>query len=232
MTPALVSDRVGDLVARRPARARLFEQLGIDYCCGGRRLLDEACRERGLDPVTVAVLMAAVDDTGSGLIEDDWGRATLVELCDHIVDVHHAYLRRELPRLSALLAKCVRAHADERPELPETRATFERLRDELELQLVAEECTVFAACRRFAAGEPLVRGVGGALAEFEAEHTRTGALLARLSSLTRGYDSEGALCTTHRAALHALRDLAHDLHEHIHEENNILFPRARAVFGP
>ena len=222
---------VGTLVAERPARARLFEQLGIDYCCGGRRPLADVCRERGLDAATVAVLLDAAGDE-RGLVESDWGRASLQDLCDHIVHVHHAFLRRELPRLSGLLARCERAHADEHPALTEVRETFERLRLELEHHLVEEERTLFPACRRLAAGETGSPLPGGAFERFEDEHAATGALLQRLSTLTRGYDVADALCNTHRAAMDGLAELDHDLREHIHEENNILFPRALAMTEP
>ena len=222
---------VGDLVAERPARARLFEQLGIDYCCGGRRTLGEVCDERGLDAATVAVLLDAAEND-RGLIGSDWGRATLSQLCDHIVSVHHAYLRRELPRHTGLLEKCERAHGGERPELGETRATFEGLRVELEQHLAEEERTLFPACRQVAAGESLAPGLVDSLERFAAEHTGTGASLQRLSALTSGYDTDAALCNTHRATLVALAELERDLHEHIHEENNILFPRVLALAQP
>lgn len=214
---------VGDLVAERPARARLFEQLGIDYCCGGRRTLGEACDDRGLDAATVAVLLDAPEDE-RGLIGNDWAQASLGELCDHIVDLHHARLRRQLPRLSELLEKCERAHADDRTELYETRVTFERLRVELEQHLAEEERTLFPACREAAAGQPIDPALLDSSESFVAEHTSTGAALQRLSALTGGYDTETGLCNTHRAAIEALAELERDLHEHIHEENNILFP--------
>jgi regulator of cell morphogenesis and NO signaling len=224
----VASSIIGDLVVERPARARLFEQLGIDYCCGGRRTLAEVCDERGLDAATVVVLLDTTE-SDRGLIGSDWGRASLPELCDHIVDVHHAYLRRELPRLTALLEKCERAHADERPELHEVRATFERLRVELEHHLAEEERAVFPACRAVAAGATLEPGLLERLAD---EHAGAGAALRRLSALTDGYETDTALCNTHRAAVDALAELERDLHEHIHEENNILFPRVLAVAEP
>src|SRR5262245_50330857 len=142
---ARASRLVGDLVAERPTRARVFEQLGIDYCCGGRRPLGDACRERGLDVESVVALL---DDDTNTFDEPDWRRAPLSELCDHIVAVHHDYLRRELPRLAELLAKCERAHGEDRPELVEARETFEHLRAELEHHLADEERRLFPACRR------------------------------------------------------------------------------------
>jgi regulator of cell morphogenesis and NO signaling len=225
MTATLTSRLVGELVAERPTRARLFEHLGIDYCCGGRRPLADACREHGVDAATVAVLLNALDERTYSPAETDWAGASLLDLCDHIVDVHHAYLRRELPRLSELLAKCERAHGADRPELIETRATFARLRAELERHLAEEEQVVFPVCRTLEPGGPPERVLLGSLERLETEHAATGGLLARLSRLTAGYDLGGALCNTHRAALDALAALERDLHEHIHEENNILFPR-------
>jgi regulator of cell morphogenesis and NO signaling len=222
---------VGDLVAERPGRARIFEQLGIDYCCGGRRLLAAACGERGLDPATVAVLLDAVDDEPE-LVGSDWGQASVAELCDHILAVHHASLRRELPRLSQLLEKCERAHGVELPDLYETRATFEVLRVELEQHLVEEERTLFPGCRKLAAGDRPDRALLDNLGRFEAEHAGTGAALGRLAVLTGGYDLASALCNTHRAAIDALAELERDLREHIHEENNILFPRVLALAEP
>jgi len=227
VTPIGTGQLVGDLVAARPARARIFEQLGIDYCCGGRRTLGEICSERGLDAATVAELIDAPSDPG--LIGSDWSQASLAELCDHIVDVHHAYLRRELPRLAELLEKCERAHAAERPELSETRATFDWLRTELEQHLAQEERALFPACRKLTDGQPLDSRLVDSLECFAAEHAGTGASLQRLSTLTDGHDLEAALCNTHRAALEALAELERDLHEHIHEENNILFPRLLAT---
>lgn len=227
--PASTSARVvGDLVAERPARARLFEQLGIDYCCGGRRTLGAVCDERGLDAATVAVLLD-VAESEHGLVGSDWREASLAELCDHIVDLHHAYLRRELPRLTKLLGTCERAHAPERPELREIRATFERLRVDLEQHLDEEERTLFPACRQASAGQPPGPGLLDRLEPLTAEHIGTGALLQRLSALTGGYTTEASLCETHRATIEALGELERDLREHIHEENNILFPRLLAL---
>jgi regulator of cell morphogenesis and NO signaling len=222
---------VGDLVAEHPARARVFERLGIDYCCGGRRTLGDVCDELGLDAGTVSVLLDALE-SDRGEEGRDWTHAPLAELSDHIVDVHHGYLRRELPRLSELLEKSERAHADERPELHETRATFEQLRIDLEQHLAEEERTLFPACGEVAAGRRVEAALVDTFERLAAEHTGTGTLLQRLSMLTGGYDTEAALCNTHRAAIVALAGLELDLHEHIHEENNILFPRLLAAADP
>lgn len=216
------SRTVAELVLERPSRARVFERLGLDYCCGGKSSLSDACEHRGID--TAAAVDALETDTGAEPADaTDWTRAPLDELCDHIVETHHARLREELPRLSALIEKVVRAHGAERPELAELWQTFEALRSTLEAHIADEEDRVFPACR---AGTPLD---AREIAALEHEHATTGAALERLRELTGGHDLATALCNTHRATVDGLRELELDLHLHMHEENNVLFPRALAA---
>ncbi|MGZ4354367.1 MAG: hemerythrin domain-containing protein [Gaiellaceae bacterium] len=142
------------------------------------------------------------------------------ELCEHIVSTHHARLRGELPPLSTLLDKVVKAHGKDDARLVFVRSAFADLRAELEQHIDEEERVLFPA---IAAGDTVTAS------SFEDDHERAGALLERLSELTDGYDLRSALCNTHRATLDALAELQLDLHQHIHEENNVLFPRAAAV---
>jgi regulator of cell morphogenesis and NO signaling len=221
------STTIAELVVEVPARARVFERLGLDYCCGGKRTLADACRERGLDPAAVA---AELDSIALGPDASDWTRRTVAELVDHIVDRHHAYLRRELPRLSELVARSERAHGADHPELAEIRATFERLRSELEHHLADEESSLFPACRQSADRATFV-ATPELLEHLEHEHAAAGTMLERLSQLTDGYDTSRAACNTHRAAIDGLRELELDMHEHVHEENNILFPRVLAALA-
>jgi len=222
------STTVADLVSDRPARARLFEQLGLDYCCGGKRSLEDACRAKGLDVGTVATMLDVLDRSGE--THDDLADATLGEICDHIVAFHHERLRTELPRLSGLLAKVVKAHGAERPELAPVQATYEELRVELEEHMAGEEEHAFPAVRAVEAGGA-ANGLAPRIAELETEHALAGELLQRLSELTDGYSLAGVGCNTHRAALDGLAELQRDLHLHIHEENNVLFPRVAAALA-
>jgi len=231
MTPIDPSTTVAELAVERPQRTRIFEQLGLDYCCGGGRSLETACADEGLDLHTVLVLLEReAEAQASAATDTDWASASVDELVDHIVRDHHGYLRSELPRLSELSAKVRSAHGDERPELIEVAAIFERLRAELEEHAEKEEQGVFPAARLLAAGS----APGAAahdLDELEHEHAEVGAALAELRSLTGGYDAGRALCGTHRALIDGLRELELDTHEHVHEENNILFPRLLAAAG-
>ena len=216
------SRSLAELVLERPAHVRVLERLGLDYCCGGKRSLAEACTERGLDTATVIVFLESELEP-SASESADWTTAPLADLCAHIAQVHHERLRWELPRLADLAERAVVAHGAERPELHEVRDVLLSLRSELEEHIVDEEQRLFPA---ILAGE-----VPGAeeLARLEREHDEAGAALHRLRELTAGYDTEHGLCNTHRALLDGLHGLELDLHQHVHEENNVLFPRARTL---
>jgi regulator of cell morphogenesis and NO signaling len=224
MSAVSTSSTVAELVVDRPSRARVFEQLGLDYCCGGKRPLGEACEERGLDPETVVALLNA-DLAGGAPAGADWARASLGDLREHIVEAHHGYLRRELPRLSTLWEKVERSHGTESPTAHDVRVTFEELRAELESHTAEEERVVFPQLRDVEDGGPVGEELAAELEALVWEHASAGELLGRLRELTGGYDTQLGLCNTHRAAIDGLRELERDLHEHIHEENNILFPR-------
>jgi regulator of cell morphogenesis and NO signaling len=225
---------LAELVLEQPGRTRVFEELGLDYCCGGRSTLEETAARRDLDAKTLAAVIEAAERafTADG-DERDWRQATMGELCDHIVEVHHAFLRRELPRIGELAAKVADRHGDAVPALPELRDEFERLRRDLIEHIEREEDGVFLICQELEAGGEYTGppDVGGALANHEAAHEDVGGALKGLRELGGGYDVERALCTSHRVLMESLRRLEADLHQHIHEENNILFPRLLERLG-
>jgi regulator of cell morphogenesis and NO signaling len=222
---------VAELVVEHPGRARVFERFGIDYCCGGKVSLEHACAARGLDAAAVAgVLEELALDGDEG--EEDWSDAALGDLCDHIVKTHHAYLREELPRLGALVEKVVKAHADAHPELREVEDIFGAIAGELQGHMFVEEAVLFRACRDLETqGSSDVESLAGPVRAMEADHVLTGAGLERLRALTASYTPPPAACNSYIAMLDGLETLERDLHQHIHEENNILFPRALALEG-
>lgn len=215
---------LAELVLDRPSAARVLERLGLDYCCGGRRSLREACADRSLDPDTVAVFLERELDP-VGLEARDWTSAPPAELCAHIVEEHHGWLRGELPRLSHLAGRAASAHGEVQPQLRDLHEEFEQLRSELEEHITEEERELFPA---LTAGRSLD---AAQLEQLRHEHDGTGARLRRLRELAGDYATEKALCTTHRTLLQGLHGLELDLHQHVHEENNILFPRALAAAG-
>lgn len=223
---------LGKLVAEQPGLARTFEELGFDYCCGGKASLADAAAQHGLDARTlVFVLEAEGRALGSDSGERDWREAPFGELCDHIVSVHHAFLRRELPRIEELLGKVVSRHGEAVPTLPQLQEEFQTLHADLIDHIDREEQGLFPLCRGLDGDRQLSPEAMPQLGMHEAAHSNVGETLTRMRELAGGYDTSAALCTTHGVLLEALRGLELDLHQHIHEENNILFVRLRGGLG-
>jgi regulator of cell morphogenesis and NO signaling len=224
---------VGILVAERPARTRIFERLGIDYCCSGDRTLADACRDQDLDPDTVATMLDAAADSGPAAESaTDWRTAPLADLMEHITSTHHAFLRRELPRLDTHLSKVARVHGEEAGWIVDVKDEFDALKEDLESHMQKEETIVFPFIQALANGEttPDTSTLDGdPLALMEAEHDGAGTALKRIRDLSDGYSVPDWACSTFRAAVDGLRELEQDLHQHIHKENNALFPRARSL---
>lgn len=224
---------LGQLVAERPGRARVLEEFGLDYCCGGKDTLGAACESRGISVETVAASLKAADSAPAQEDTTDWTAASMTALCDHIEATHHAYLRKELPRITDLTHKVARAHGDNHPAVYVVRDTYARLRAELEAHMAKEEQILFPIIRQLdtAAGVPSFHcgSVANPIRVMEAEHEGAGQALATMSGATDGYTTPEDGCSTYRALMDALAELERDLHRHIHKENNILFPRAVAA---
>lgn len=226
MSPVTADARVSDLVLEQPTRARVFERFGIDYCCGGKTPLEAACAERGVD---VGVVMAALAESPAPGAEDvDWTAVPIVDLVGHIVDHHHAYLRDELPPLRALVDKVATVHGDRHPELGDVRVTFHAVADELEQHMLKEEHILFPACVALERGTENGFPFGSVaipIAMMVHEHDEVAAGLAGMRAATDGFVPPADACMSYRAMLERLAVLEADTHRHVHEENNILFPR-------
>lgn len=217
---------ISDLVTEKPSRSRVFEQLGIDYCCGGKRPLAEVCREKGLDEHTVVDKLIASDreptDTPA------WTQMTLAQLADHIEQTHHAHLRSELPRLQGLMARVIRAHGRNHPWVNEVAEVLERFSIEMLTHARKEEHVLFPAIRAIERGEDpaLPASLAHVIGIMEREHENSGDELAKMRELSSGFVPPEHACPTFRALLDGLRQLEADTHEHVHKENAVLFPRA------
>lgn len=219
---------LSDLVSHDPGRARVLERFGLNYCCGGQESLESACREQGLDPAEVLTAVEAAPPSQ----RIDWHGASLEDIAAHIVDEHHAYLWRELPRLSVLFAKTTRAHGDAHPELFALSKAFDQLCAGLEPHLRDEEQTLFPDITAAEAGMSPSSPPGDSIGVRQAEHRAVGELLARLRTLSDGYTTPDDGCLTYRALMSGLEDLEHSLHVHINLESNELFPRALQLDDP
>jgi regulator of cell morphogenesis and NO signaling len=229
-----LNSSVGQWVATEPGLARFFERLGIDYCCGGKKPLSEALCGLGLDPETVLTLLTAVDTLYPVSQQDHHlNGLSLSQQVDHIVQTHHAYMDEALPRLSALVEKVAQAHGEKDARLPEVRRIFQHLRLELDIHLRKEEQVLFPYCKALEASDSLppchCGSVGNPIRVMEREHTDAGEALAALRRLTDNYTAPEWACNTYRVLLSGLAEMEADLHQHIHEENNILFPQALAM---
>jgi regulator of cell morphogenesis and NO signaling len=221
-SPSLQS-RVGDLVVERPSRSRVFGALGIDFCCGGEKTLAEACRERNLDGDAV---LARLDEAPAPDSQPSWADARLGALCDHLERKHHALTRAEIPRLQGLVDKVARVHGGRHPEMVEVEKIFSAFGEEMLEHMAKEERVLFPAIRGLEAG--VKRDVSMPIRVMMREHEGAGAAMARMRELTGGFAPPTDGCNTFRAALAGLAELEADLHEHVHLENNLLFPRALA----
>lgn len=219
---------VGELVRERPARSRVFEQHRIDYCCGGKRPLAEACAERGLDVGDVIRQLQILDQTDQAYIDTD--AMGLAELADHIKETHHAYLTEELQRLDFMTRKVAAVHGDSEPRLRQIREVFIPFAEELTLHMVKEEQVLFPMVRQIENATETPDFHCGSLAnpigQMEREHESAGDALAQFRLLTDDYTPPEWACNTFRALYDALAELERDMHQHVHKENNVLFPKA------
>ena len=213
---------LGELVAERPARARIFERLGIDYCCHGQRSLADAAGEAGLDPEAVAEELAAVVDGADAEVD----QLEPVALVAHIVGTHHRYLHEELPLLVALAEKVHGVHGLRHPELGRVSALVTEIHDDLVPHLAKEEQILFPAIEAWAHGQRSFPfgTLSNPVRMLMTEHDRAGELLEDLRAVTGGYQPPADGCASYVSLYERLEHLELDTHRHVHLENNVLFP--------
>jgi regulator of cell morphogenesis and NO signaling len=227
------TETVREIALKQPTSIRVFEKFGIDYCCGGRKPLADACTAQNLHIDSVLAELEAAAASSAPVVED-WSKSPLASLSEHIVSLHHAYVKKELPRLALLAQKVVVRHGDTRAELPEIQRTLGQLDEELIAHLAKEEAVLFPYIVRFehAITDGAVRPkscfgtVANPIAMMTQEHDAAGVLMAKIRSLSHDFVPPEGACPTYHAFYDGLKEFEQDLHQHIHLENNILFPRA------
>jgi regulator of cell morphogenesis and NO signaling len=232
----VATQTVRDIALENPATIRVFEKFGIDYCCGGRKPLTEACEANSIavDEVIAALERALTEPMPQA---KSWAGKPLADLVSHIVNKHHAFVNQEIPRLTQLAARVVARHGDTMPELPIIQAKVADLVEELSSHLGKEEMILFPHIvkleRAMVEGQPAPRGcfgtVSNPIAMMTSEHDSAGALIAELRRLSNDYTPPVGACPTFMNFYNSLREFEQDLHQHIHLENNILFPKAIAL---
>ncbi len=234
---------VREIALEKPLTTRVFEQFKIDYCCHGDIPFDDACRNAGAVPEDVN---GKIDDILSSSTEtdgDSLSDLSLTDLIDHILDRHHVFTREEIAHLTPLMAKVASRHGDHHQYLLELKDLFEAVCNDLGPHMEKEEQVLFPYIMdletRQSTGQPPpfppFGTVQNPIRMMTAEHETVGDLLSEMREITSDYELPGGACPSFTALYHRLAEFERDLHQHIHLENNLLFPRAidleRKAFG-
>jgi regulator of cell morphogenesis and NO signaling len=227
--------KICDIAVEYPTAIPVLERLGIDYCCGGKHTLAEACARKSLHLAPVlAELELQQQDTS--LPEAQWQQAPLKKLAAYVVQQHHAFTRDQIKLIGDLLSKVEVRHGADHAEVFEISKVFAAISSELTHHFFCEETILFPYIGTLDADQPpasppVFGNVEQPITRMMTDHDQAGEELRELRELSNNYTPPPAACPTWRALYRALEDLERDLHQHIHLENNILFPRALARAG-
>ena len=230
------NNSVGEFVAADYRTAKIFEKYGIDFCCGGKIALADACREKGIDHGTIQREIEAVK---SEPLERSLNYAAweLPFLCDYIVTVHHVYIKENSGQIAAYARKIAEVHGAHHPEVEEIAAIFDKVATDLAAHLHEEEETFFPAVKRAdaarkagqTADQPDSDTIRKCLAKLRREHEEVGDAVHTIRDLAKGYAIPDDVCNTFVVTYQKLKEFEEDLHKHVHLENNILFPKAERL---
>ena len=234
----MTTKTVREVAVENPAATRVLEKFGIDYCCGGNQGLEQACAVAGASLNQVLDALEMEEETARAAQQArDWKNALLSELVAHIKNAHHKYTREEIVRLTALLQKVCSVHGKNHPELLEVQVTFSGLAQELTTHMMKEDMVLFPYIVRMEESviqkEPLLPAPFGTVANpvamMEHEHDSAGSALGAIRKASSDFAAPADACVSYQTLYKALDAFEADLHQHIHLENNILFPRAIAM---
>ncbi|OLY91484.1 regulator of cell morphogenesis and NO signaling [Cnuella takakiae] len=226
-------ETVGELAAKDVRKAEVFKKYGIDFCCGGKKSLAQACAEAGVSEAEVA---AALENAGKERSVADtaaFNRWDADFLADYIYNQHHNYYYEEGPVLNELVDKVTARHSDHAPELKQVQLIWRQLSAELNTHFLKEERIVFPFIKALVKARKTgdlnelqaYPSIQEPIQVMESDHEAAGDLLAALRKLTNGFTPPQGACNSFQLLYQKLADLEADLHQHIHLENNILFPK-------
>jgi regulator of cell morphogenesis and NO signaling len=236
MNEQFATRTVGEVVAADFRTAAVFERFGIDFCCSGRRTLEEACRAAAAEPDAVVRALDALPPAGD--TDDDLTQWPIPRLIDFILSTHHAYVRSAMPDIARHLAKLTEVHGARHPELSRVVAYFDQIVGDLSQHMMKEEQVLFPYVRELAEREESCGRtqspfgtVANPIRMMEREHQEVGDAMRIIRELTRGYAAPEDGCTTYVISMAELHEFERDLHRHVHLENNVLFPAALRIEG-
>lgn len=225
------SDTIGAIVAENARAALVFDRYNLDYCCGGGKTLDEACRQKGISVEAVIEELKELGKT-AGTSAENVAEMKLDDLTRHIEKVHHRYTEDTMVLVRKNLERLEQVHGARHPELTAIHALFADMAGHLAVHMKKEELVLFPYIRKLvntgkeAAGKAIFGSVASPIEAMMNDHAHEGERLAELAKLTDHYNAPPDGCNTYKATYAAMRELEADLHMHIHLENNVLFPRA------
>ncbi len=233
---------VRDIAVELPYAPRVFAKLGIDFCCGGKRPLTQACDETGVAVSEVVNQLESAEQAireGREAAEKNWNASAIGDVIDQILNRHHVYVREESPRIQQLFAKVATKHGENHPELLHARELFDALAGELMVHLMKEEQILFPYIRRMEeskiSGEAVPPSCFGTVRNpiqmMFMEHDNAGELLKEIRKETNDLKTPADACMSFQALYRDLLAFEADLHQHIHLENNVLFPKALELEG-
>lgn len=223
---------LASIVTGHHQSAAVFEKYDLDFCCKGKRSLQEACREKKINPAAVLLdlekTMKEIDP-----VSQQFSELSLTELTAYIESTHHQYVRRQLPLIHGYLLKIASKHGSRHPELHKILENFTAIQEEMELHMLKEEKVLFPRIREIENlskwNTPLSVSstfISAPVSMMEQEHEHAGSLMAEIRSLSNNYKAPADACTTYQLSFASLQAFEEDLHRHVHLENNLLFPSA------
>jgi len=217
---------IGDIVAQDFRMATIFKEAGIDFCCGGKKTLAEACAEKGIDQAAFASRLENTEDF-KGMVTHKFNEWQPGFLCDYIVNVHHTFVTKTLPDLIFYTQKIAKVHGSNHPELPKIADLFSQINRELLQHMKKEEDILFPAIKEFfntnsGKSKAIIREEITAIL---GEHEFAGGAIDKINLMADGYKLPEDACNSYRLTFDMLRNFEDDLHTHVHLENNILIPK-------
>lgn len=222
---------IGELVAKDFRKAEIFKKFKIDFCCGGKKTLSQVCKEKKLDLLAIEKEIKQ-NDIQVGLASQNYNEWTLSFLVDYIVNTHHSYVKSAIPVLLQYTDKVSKVHGKEHPEVIQIATIFKEIADELTSHLFKEEKVLFPyikALENSEAENPGFGSISNPIRMMEDEHETVGELFYLISELSTNYTAPDDACATYKVSYLKLKEFEDDLHQHIHLENNILFPKSKAL---
>jgi regulator of cell morphogenesis and NO signaling len=218
---------IGEIVAADYRAARVFKEAGIDFCCGGKKSIDETCSEKGINSEDLKEKLERLESVPNTTTHNFIGWEPGF-LCDYIVSTHHKYVLKSLPELVSYTEKIASVHGERHPELAEVADLFSQINRELLQHMKHEEEVLFPSIKE-AVNSPSEKAKRNIISEIErlsGEHEFAGGAMDRINVITSGYLVPADGCNTYHVTYKLLREFEDDLHTHVHLENNILFPKA------